>query len=274
MSGGAFVGLDFGGPPGPAGAAGAPGPAGPAGPAGSGVPTSICGKWVEEAGVFGVDTPFVIGDWQDVSTVAPNTAGASPVTAAVVEGALRIIPTATANAGAINIDISTIADGDDVCFRVAAQNQGASIGTSNTHRLFAAVFQAAGADTPWIGGGFDRSNISWGSSSNPTVGRYGGATTVAGAALGADTATGIASAALYTAFDVRIRRVVAGVTIWMAFGGGPWMVVQTAGATVNMASGTVRAGIRVQCNAGQTFAVSLLAFKHFVGGLPLDLQQA
>jgi hypothetical protein len=259
---------------GPAGAAGAQGPAGPAGPAGAGVATSICGKWVEEAGVFGVDTPFAIGDWEDVSTVAPNTAGALAVTAAVVEGALRIIPTPGTNAGAINVDISGVADGDDVCFRVAAQNQGASIGTGNTHSVFAAVFQAAGADTPWIGGGFARSNISWGSSSNPTLGRYGGATTVAGAALGADTATGIASAAIYTAFDIRIRRVAAGVTVWMAFGGGPWMAVQTAGATVNMASGTVRAGIRVQCNAAQTFAVSLLAFKHFAGGLPADLQQA
>lgn len=258
----------------PGAGSGPEGPDGPPGPPGVGISNSICGKWVEEAGVFGVDTPFDADDWEGVSTVAPNTAGASVVTFGVIEGALRIIPTATANAGAVNVDISGIADGDDVCFRLAAQHQGASIGTANTHRVFAAVFQARGADTPWIGGGFDRNNISWGASSNPTTGRYGGATTVAGAALGADTSTGIASVALYTAFDVRIRRVGAGVTIWMAFMGGPWMQVQTGGATVNMASGTVRAGIRVQCNAGQSFAVSLLAFKHFAGGLPANLLQA
>ena len=260
---------------GPAGEQGNQGEQGPPGPPGSGVATSICSKWVEEGDVYGVDIPFDPDDWEDVSTVAPNTADAKPVTVDLIDGVLRLIPTpAATKAGAITFDISGIAEGDDVCFRLAAQHQGASIGTSNTHRVFAGVWQARGADTPWIGGGFDRGNISWGSSSNPTVARWGGANTVAGAVLGGDSATGIASAAFYTAFDVRIRRVGAGVTIWIAFLGGPWMLIATGGATVNMASGTVRAGVRVHVIAAQTFAVSLIAFRHFVGGLPVTLTQA
>lgn len=65
-----------------------------------------------------------------------------------------------------------------------------------------------------------------------------------------------------------------GVTVWMAFMGGPWTAVQSGGNTVNTASGTVRAGVRVQCTSGQNFDVSLLAFKHFAGGLPTNLLQA
>jgi hypothetical protein len=196
------------------------------------------------------------------------------VTATLVRGALRIIPTPAANAGALNVDISGIADGDDVCFRLAVQQQGVAIGTANTHRVFAGVWQAAGADVPWIGGGYTNANNAWGTASPYTVGRWAGANTPAGAALGSDTAAGLIGSLIFSAFDVRVRRVGAGVTIWMAFMGGPWMQVATGGATVNMASGTVRAGVRVQCNVGQTLAVSVLAFKHFVGGLPADLQQA
>lgn len=253
------------------GPAGATGPAGPAGPAGSSLATSICGQWVNEAGVFGVDTPFVLADWTDAATTGPNMAGASVVTRSVTRDALLITPTPAANAGAVNVLTGPLADGDDVCFALVAQHQG-TIGTGNTHSVFAGLFEAPGADTKWVGGGFVRSNLPWGGSSSPTFGRWGSAVSiVGGAALGADTGTGAPGAMLVARFDVRLRRVGVQVSTWMAFGGGPWMPVQTAAAVMNPAAATVRAGVRVQCNVGQTFAVSLLAYKHFAGGLPANL---
>jgi hypothetical protein len=214
----------------------------------------------------------VIGDWEDVSTVAPNAAGALAVASSVTRGALLLSPTAGANAGAVNFATGALADGDDVCFRLVAQHQGASLGTGNTHSVFAGLFEAAGANAKWVGGGFVRSNIPWAGNSTPTFGRWGSAVSVvAGGALGADTATGFPSGLFVSFFDVRLRRVGVQVSVWLAFNGGPWMLVQSGAAVMNPAAATVRAGVRVQVNAAQTFAVSLLAFRHFAGGLPADL---
>lgn len=262
---------------GPAGAAGAAGAPGPPGPAGTAPPTSLSSLWAEEPGVYGTSgTPFVLADWQDVSTVAPNTAGATAVTPVLKRGLIQAsIPMlGVARFGAFNFDVNNVADGEDVCMRFAVElniNLG-GITSSVSAQILAGFFETAGADTKFVGAGFTRTSAPL---SSVTMGRYACAVNLSSAAnLGADSAATSGNEHLKY-LDIRARRVGIHTRLWMAFGGGVWFPADSGSnaTTVNLGLGTARAGIRIATSTAtvQSATVTLIRFGRFPGGLPSDI---
>jgi hypothetical protein len=248
----------------------------PAAAAGVVVPTSLSSLWVNEPGVLGGDTPFVLGDWQDAATTGPNTCGATALALTLQRGCIRAeLPSGAARFAAFGLPLPTLADGDEVCFRFLADFQLAAfdaITSAVSGTVFAGFFTSAGADTTWVGAGY-LSTVN--RIAAPTWGRWastGPSPNLSGAAnLGADSQSG-AAAFQSRVFDVRARRVGATTRLYYAIDGGAWMTADssTAATTANLASGTVRAGIRVATTSATATSavVTLVAFKHFVGGLP------
>ena len=240
------------------------------------VPTSLSSLWVNEPGVLGGDTPFVLGDWQDAATTGPNTCGATALALTLQRGCIRAeLPSGAARFAAFGLPLPTLADGDEVCFRFLADFQLAAfdaITSSVSGTVFAGFFTSPGADTTWVGAGY-LSTVN--RIAAPTWGRWastGPSPNLSGAAnLGADSQSG-AAAFQSRVFDVRARRVGATTRLYYAIDGGAWMTADssTAATTANLASGTVRAGIRVATTSATATSavVTLVAFKHFVGGLP------
>lgn len=258
------------------GAPGAAGAQGPQGEPGVSTPPSLSSLWVEEAGVFGTTgTPFVLADWQDVSTVAPNTAGATAITPVLKRGLIQAsLPLGVARFGAFNIAVPTLADGDEVCMRFAVELNLAvgGIATSNSAQILAGLFETAGADGKFIGAGFTRTT---GPLGTVTYGRYACSVNLSSAAnLGSDSATSAGNEHLKFV-DVRARRVGIHTRLWMAFGGGPWFPADsgTSGTTVNLGLGTARAGIRIATSTTtvQSATVTLIRFGRFPSGLPSDI---
>lgn len=260
--------------PGPTGPAG---PVGPQGDPGTSTPTSLSALWVEEPGVFGTTaTPFVLANWEDAGPTGPNVVGATAVTPVLKRGLIQAsIPMlGVARFGAFGIPIPTLADGDEVCMRFAVELNLAVGGITSTlsAQILAGFFEGPGADGKFVGAGFTRTTAPLGSI---TFGRYACSVNLSSAAnLGADSATSSGNEHLKF-IDVRARRVGIHTRLWMAFGGGVWFPIDSGSSatTVNLGLGTARAGIRIATSGVtvQSATVTLVRFKHFVGGLPSDI---
>jgi hypothetical protein len=244
------------------------------------VPTSLSNLWVNEPGVLGGDTPFVLGGWQDAATTGPNTCGATPLDLALVEGRIRaILPLGVARFGAFNLSIADILDGEDICMRFAVEFQLAvgGIGSTVSASVFAGFFETGGADTKWVGAGFTRGAAPGASGTWGRWANTGGAPNLSSAGnIGGDSASGFGDSHLRFV-DVRARRTGVQTRLFMAVDGGVWFPADSGlGApTVNMGLGTARAGIRLATTTATSTSAcaTLLAFGRFPTGLPARIAQ-
>lgn len=242
------------------------------------MPTSLSSLWVEEAGVSGGDTAFVAADWTDVSTVGVNPAGATAFSSKTIErGRLRCeLAAGVARFAAITFPLPTLADGDDVCFRVLADFQLAAfdaIGSTLKGTVFCGFSEVAGSGAKWVGAGMlvntsRSSGMSWGRWAST-----GGVPTLAGAAnLGSDSIGNALPGFATRMFDVRARRVGTGVRLYYAWGGGAWVTADSsvAATVIDASVATVHAVVRIATTSATSTSATLVlgAFKHFAGGLP------
>jgi hypothetical protein len=251
--------IRFPGGRGPAGAAGA---TGPAGPAGAGSITAPQAAWVNEAGVEGVDVAFDAGDWQDAATAVP-AAGCVVATVDTLGDALLLTAGSTGSS-AINRSV-VLASGDDLCARVVV-NFGQSILSGLTAQFQVATFNAAGAATNWSGAGMSASNSSL--FTCPHGSFHTTSTNINSTSSGSTTNAGGFVAGMV---DFRIRRSGADLLKYMSIGGA-WQLLGAAASSGFTADAGNMAGFRMQTGAGQSMTVQVLAWKHFVGGLPAGLQ--
>lgn len=241
------------------GGAGADGAQGPAGRDAMASPQSA---WVYEAGVEGVDTPFNAANWQDATT-AGAAAGCVVATVGTLGDALLVTAGSTGSS-AINRPL-VLADGDDICARVVV-NYGQNILAGLTAQFQLATFDVAGAATNWSGVGINSSN------NNFFSGPVGAFHNTAGNINSITSGSVVSNASpLAGTADIRIRRSGASLLKYISIGGA-WHLMGPAVATGFTAGAGNMAGFRMQVGAGQSLSVRVLAWKHFVGGLPAAYQ--
>lgn len=242
----------------------------PAGGGGTAV-SSPDGSWVyrNDIDVYGVNVPFAADTFTDVSTVAPNAAGAKVVTQSVVSNgsgnALRLVPSTDATkAGAVTLPL-VLADGDSVVARFSVSTSGKYASQSATWGVQLIVAAGEGADRKYTGAGMEMPNSAW---------TYGDANSGTYVNNATDSVAGGAAAAVASVegsqvdtFDVSLTRV--GVTILarMRFGGGGWNTPAAASANGYPNTAGTYVGVRVR-SVDVGFSADLIAFAHIPGGMP------